>query len=63
MKKKKFLAFTLCSLLTLTSIQTPWAFSDEAPDDPAFSDGITSDETAYGTDFLIYLLLKILLTF
>ena len=50
MKKKKFLAFTLCSLLTLTSIQTPWAFSDEAPDDPAFSDGITSDETAYGTD-------------
>ena len=39
MKKKKFLAFTLCSLLTLTSIQTPWAFSDEASDDPVFSDG------------------------
>ena len=43
MKKKKFLAFTLCSLLTLTSIQTPWAFSDEAPDDPAFSDGIIGE--------------------
>ncbi len=40
MKKKKILAFTLCSLLTLTSIQTPWAFSDETSDDPAFSDGI-----------------------
>ena len=50
MKKKKFLAFTLCSLLTLTSIQTPWAFSDEVPDDSAFSDGNTSDETAYDTD-------------
>lgn len=36
MKKKKFLAFTLCSLLTLTSIQEPLAFSDETPDDPAF---------------------------
>ena len=49
MKKKKFLAFTLCSLLTLTSIQEPLAFSDETPDDPAFSDEITSDETAYDT--------------
>ena len=34
MKKKKFPVFILCSLLTLTNIQTPWAFSDEAPDDP-----------------------------
>ena len=37
MKKKKFPVFILCSLLTLTNIQTPWAFSDEAPDDPVFS--------------------------
>ena len=60
MKKKKFPVFILCSLLTLTNIQTPWAFSDEAPDDPvfpvelpddpAFSDEITPDEAAYAKD-------------
>ena len=50
MKKKKFPVFILCSLLTLTNIQTPWAFSDEAPDDPAFSDEITPDEATYAKD-------------
>lgn len=43
MKKKKFPVFILCSLLTLTNIQTPWAFSDEAPDDPVFSDESVDD--------------------
>ena len=45
MKKKKFPVFILCSLLTLTNIQTPWAFSDEALDDPVFSD--ESDAPAF----------------
>ena len=43
MKKKKFPVFILCSLLTLTNVQTPWAFSDEAPDDPVFSDESVDD--------------------
>lgn len=43
MKKKKFPVFILCSLLTLTNIQTPWAFSDEALDDPVFSDESVDD--------------------
>ena len=51
MKKKKVLTFTLCLLLTLTSAQTPWAFSDDSSAEQTFSDGVISDGSASNFSF------------